>query len=58
VVKNISAGEKFTEDNVRSIRPSYGLEPKYINEILGRRATKDILAGERMSWDLIKERDA
>ena len=57
VVKNISAGERFTEDNVRSIRPSFGLEPKYLNEILGRRATKDILAGERMSWDLIKERD-
>ena len=42
VVKDIKAGEIFTEENIRSIRPGYGLPPKYLKDILGKRAKIDI----------------
>lgn len=54
VVKDIKAGEKFTEENVRSIRPGYGLAPKYLKDILGKVATDDINMGLPLSWDIIK----
>ena len=54
VVKDITAGDRFTEKNVRSIRPSHGLAPKYFYEILGKKATKDIERGTPLSWDLIE----
>lgn len=54
VVKDIKAGEKFTEENVRSIRPSNGLAPKYFNEIIGRVAIRDIQRGTPLEWDIVK----
>lgn len=53
VVKNIKAGEVFTEENLRSIRPGYGLAPKYLKDILGKRATQDIEKGTPLSWELV-----
>jgi len=53
VVKDMKAGEVFTKENVRSIRPAYGLPPKYFNQILGRRASRDIPAGTPLSWQLV-----
>ena len=53
VVKDMKAGEVFTEENVRSIRPGYGLHPKYLKKILGKRATQDIKKGTPLNWDLI-----
>ena len=53
VVKDIKEGEKFTEENVRSIRPGYGLEPKYYDDVIGKRAIKDIKRGIPLIWDLI-----
>jgi len=53
VVKDIKVGEKFTEENVRSIRPSYGLPPKHIKEILGKKAKQNIERGTPLSWNLI-----
>lgn len=53
VIKDIKAGELITEQNVRSIRPGYGLHPKYYKEILGKRASKDIKRGTPLSWELI-----
>lgn len=44
-VKNIKKGEPFTEENVRSIRPSFGLAPKYLKEILKGKANRDIEYG-------------
>jgi len=44
-VKDIKAGEIFTEKNVRSIRPGYGLHPKYLKEILGKVAKEDLEKG-------------
>lgn len=50
VVKNVKAGEIFTEQNVRSIRPGYGLHTRYLNEVLGRPAKQDIERGTPLGW--------
>jgi pseudaminic acid synthase len=53
-VADIKAGELFTERNVRSIRPAYGLLPRELSKVLGRRAVRDIRRGTPMSWDLVE----
>lgn len=53
VVKDVKKGDKFTEDNVRSIRPGFGLHPKYLRYIIGKKASKDILKGIPLNWNLI-----
>jgi len=53
VVKDVKTGEIFTEENVRSIRPGYGLPPKYLKEIIGKKAKKDIKKGTPLNWDLV-----
>jgi pseudaminic acid synthase len=53
VVKDIKAGTLFTDDNIRSIRPGYGLPPKYLKGILGKKAKIDIPRGTPLSWDQI-----
>jgi pseudaminic acid synthase len=53
VVNDMRAGDVFTEENVRSIRPGHGLPPKYLTEVLGRTATSDVLKGTPLSWGLI-----
>lgn len=53
VVKEIKKGDIFTKENVRSIRPAGGLEPKYLEIILGRRSTCDIPAGTPLKWQYI-----
>lgn len=53
VVKDMIAGEVFSEENVRSIRPGYGLHPRHLKEIIGRRAAKDIKRGTPLTWELI-----
>jgi pseudaminic acid synthase len=54
VVKDMKEGEEFTEENVRSIRPGFGLHPKYFGEILGKVAGRDIERGTPLTWDLAK----
>ena len=54
VVKDMEKGDIITKDNVRSIRPGYGLPVKYFDDILGMKVTKDILRGTRLSFDLVK----
>ncbi len=44
-VEDIRKGDIFTEDNVRSIRPAYGLSPKYLTDVIGRKAKKEIPKG-------------
>jgi N-acetylneuraminate synthase len=53
VVEDVRQGETFTEKNLRSIRPGDGLPPKHYDEILGRRATRDIPRGTPLSWELV-----
>jgi pseudaminic acid synthase len=50
-VKNIRKGEVFTKENIRSIRPGFGLPPKYYEKILGKIATQDIEYGSPLGWD-------
>jgi pseudaminic acid synthase len=54
IVEDIKIGELFTEKNVRSIRPGFGLHPKYLVEVLGKKATATLEKGVRMSLDFIK----
>lgn len=53
VTRDMNAGEIFTEENIKSIRPGYGLHPKYFYEILGKRAKKPLKKGTPLSWDLM-----
>lgn len=50
VVKDVKAGEEFTAENVRSIRPGYGLHTRHLDEVLGRRAACDVERGTPLSW--------
>ena len=54
VVKDIKKGEVLPQDNIKSIRPSYGLRPKYFNCVLGKKAKLDIKKGTPLSWQLIE----
>lgn len=54
VVKDMKAGDVFTADNVRSIRPGYGLPTKHLERIIQRRAAKGIKKGTPVTWDLVK----
>lgn len=54
VVKDMIKGERFSTENVRSIRPGYGLPPKNIDIILERKASREILRGTPLNWNLIQ----
>ena len=54
ITEDVKKGKFFTEDNVRSIRPGFGLHPKYLTIILGKKATKDLEKGERFSLDFVE----
>jgi pseudaminic acid synthase len=56
VVKSVRSGEVFTPENVRSIRPGYGLHTRHLSEVLGRRAAHNIERGTPLSWDLVDRR--
>ena len=53
VVKDVKAGEAFTKENVRSIRPGNGLPPKCLSEVLGRHAARDVARGTPLNWELV-----
>ena len=54
VVADMAAGEAFTESNLRSIRPGYGLAPKHLPEIVGRRAKRALSRGTPLTWDAVE----
>jgi pseudaminic acid synthase len=54
VVEDIAAGDEFTSQNVRSIRPGDGLHPQYLPEVLGRSAARSLVRGEPLSWDMVQ----
>ncbi len=51
--KNILKGECFSEENIRIIRPGFGLQPKYFEQLLKGKAKQDIALGTALNWDLI-----
>ena len=53
VVEDVKEGEPLTKENVRSIRPGFGLPPKHLKEVLGKKANRDIKKGTPLSWKLI-----
>ena len=53
IAKNISKGDVFTPENLRIVRPGYGLAPKYFDKFLGRTAKVDIKKGTPVSWDIL-----
>lgn len=54
-VRDIAAGELLTRDNVRIIRPGHGLAPKFLPDVLGKRAQRDIARGTGLSFELISQ---
>ncbi|WP_078378904.1 pseudaminic acid synthase [Sutcliffiella halmapala] len=53
ITKNLRAGEELTEENMRVIRPGYGMKPKYYEELLGKKVKVKVSAGTPMTLDLI-----
>lgn len=54
VAEPIKAGELISPNNIKCIRPSFGMHPKYYKQILGRSVNQDLNPGDRLSWDLIE----
>jgi pseudaminic acid synthase len=53
VVQDMAQGERFTSDNVRSIRPGHGLHTRFLGQVLDRQATANIPRGTPLSWELV-----
>lgn len=54
VAEDMKAGDVITEKNVRCVRPGFGLHPKYLQELIGKRVNRDLEKGERFSMNMIK----
>ncbi|MDP3396782.1 MAG: pseudaminic acid synthase [Methanoregula sp.] len=53
-VRDIPAGETLSSQNIRSIRPGFGLPPKYLKQLIGKKSSKMILRGTPLSWDMVE----
>lgn len=53
VVKDMKKGDKFTKKNVKSIRPGYGLHTRHFDDVLDRKASKDIKRGTPLNWEML-----
>jgi pseudaminic acid synthase len=53
VVEDIKKGEIFTNSNIKSIRPGFGLHPRHLKDIIGKKVRTDIRKGTPLNWDLI-----
>ena len=51
----MKAGDVITEKNVRSIRPGFGMHPKFYNDVLGKIANRNIEKGDRLNTEFIKD---
>ncbi len=54
VTQDIGAGEVFTPENLRSIRPAFGMAPMYYEEVLGKKARVSIPRGTPMAWEYVE----
>jgi len=54
-VEDLERGQVIEVQHVRRIRPGFGLPPKYFSEIIGRKVSRDIRRGDRVSWDVLQE---
>ena len=55
VVKDIKKGDLLNNNNIKSIRPSFGLHPKFLPQFLGKKSKINIKSGSRVKWELIKK---
>lgn len=53
VVRDLAPGEELTGESVRSIRPGYGMSPRFLDVVLGKRAARAIPRGTPLTWDLV-----
>lgn len=53
VVKDIKVGEEFTHENVKSIRPGFGIAPKHLHEVIGKTASKDLSSGTALKFNCL-----
>jgi N-acetylneuraminate synthase len=56
IAKDMKAGEVLTRENLRTVRPGYGLPPKHIDALLGKKVKKDILKGTPVRWDILNDK--
>jgi len=56
IVQDIAKGASLTPENTRVIRPGYGLAPKYITDVLGKTASRDLKRGDALDWDMIDDK--
>lgn len=54
IVRDLKAGDVLTTENVRTIRPGYGLAPKHMETVLGRAVNRDVPRGTAVAWDLLR----
>ena len=52
-VKNLHSGDLITPDSVRSIRPGFGLAPKYLDKVLGKKVKISVSIGDRVTSEII-----
>lgn len=57
VVKDVKKGEIFNKENIKIIRPAYGMHPRYYEEVLGKKANINLKAGTPLEWSLIGEKE-
>lgn len=55
ISKDIQKGERFCQENLRIVRPGFGLAPRHFEEILSRRANQDLQRGEALQWSMVEE---
>ncbi len=53
VVTDIRAGERFSDENLRSIRPGHGLHTRYLTNFIGQIASRDVARGTPLSWNMV-----
>jgi pseudaminic acid synthase len=53
IARDLKAGDTLDAQNVRAVRPGFGLAPKHLGAVLGRRAATDVLAGTPLTWEIL-----
>lgn len=53
IASDMKAGDTLTPENLRVVRPGFGLAPKYYEELLGRRVNRDLKIGDAMKWEFV-----
>lgn len=54
-INNINKGNIITKNDIKRIRPGFGLKPKYFDEIIGKKVSKDVERGDPVKWELIED---